>query len=54
MFDMCSSHRGQIVACDSVAEQVAGGDVAIGGVLIESFLVAGNQHLEPGEDLFEI
>lgn len=39
------------MACDSVADQVSAGNSAIGGVLIESFLVAGNQHLEPGEAL---
>lgn len=40
--------EGEVVACGSVAQQVAAGNTAIGGVLIESFLVAGNQKLEPG------
>lgn len=39
---------GQVVACESVADQVAGGSAVIGGVMIESFLEAGNQPLEPG------
>jgi len=41
-------YEGEVVACQSVADQVAGGNTAIGGVLIESFLVAGNQKLDPG------
>eukprot|EP00913_Durusdinium_trenchii_P035972 g33656.t1 len=41
-------YEGEVVACHSVAEQVSSGNTAIGGVLIESFLVAGNQKLEPG------
>ncbi|CAE7601007.1 aroG [Symbiodinium pilosum] len=41
-------YEGEVVACRSVADQVAAGNTAIGGVLIESFLVAGNQKLEPG------
>ncbi|CAJ1378977.1 unnamed protein product [Effrenium voratum] len=41
-------YEGEVVACRSVAEQVSAGNSAIGGVLIESFLVAGNQHLDPG------
>ncbi|CAK9067756.1 unnamed protein product [Durusdinium trenchii] len=41
-------YEGEVVACHSVAEQVSSGNPAIGGVLIESFLVAGNQKLEPG------
>jgi len=40
--------EGQLEACRSVAGQVAAGNVAIGGVMIESFLEAGNQKLEPG------
>mmetsp|Transcript_52971 Transcript_52971/g.95644 ORF Transcript_52971/g.95644 Transcript_52971/m.95644 type:complete len:284 (+) Transcript_52971:17-868(+) len=41
-------YENEVIACRSVAEQVAGGNTAIGGVLIESFLVAGNQKLDPG------
>jgi len=40
--------EGQLEACRSVAGQVAAGSEAIGGVMIESFLEAGNQTLEPG------
>ncbi|CAE8660671.1 unnamed protein product, partial [Polarella glacialis] len=40
--------EGQITACESVAEQVAAGSSVIGGFMIESFLEAGNQPLEPG------
>jgi len=38
------------VGCD-VAEQIAGGDQRIFGVMIESHLVAGNQKLETGKQL---
>lgn len=41
-------YENQAIACGSVAAQVAAGNTAIGGVMIESFLVAGNQHLDPG------
>ncbi|CAE7726454.1 Phospho-2-dehydro-3-deoxyheptonate aldolase [Symbiodinium microadriaticum] len=41
-------YEGEVVACRSVAEQVSAGNTGIGGVLIESFLVAGNQKLDPG------
>ncbi|PKH21000.1 3-deoxy-7-phosphoheptulonate synthase [Enterobacterales bacterium CwR94] len=41
----------QLVVCEDVAGQVAGGDTAIIGVMIESHLVEGNQSLESGEPL---
>jgi 3-deoxy-7-phosphoheptulonate synthase len=40
-------YRRQPVAALAVAEQVAGGEGAIAGVMLESFLVAGRQ--EPGD-----
>jgi len=41
-------HERQVISCGSVAAQVADGTKSIGGVLIESFLVAGRQNFEPG------
>lgn len=41
----------QIVAIGDVCQQVAGGETAICGVMIESHLVAGNQKLGKTEDL---
>lgn len=41
-------HEGQVLACQTAAQQVAAGSDKLGGVMIESFLKAGNQHLEPG------
>lgn len=41
-------HEGQLEACGSVADQVAAGSASIGGVMIESFLEAGSQPLDPG------
>jgi len=41
-------HEGQLISCRGVAEQVAAGSPAVGGVMIESFLEAGNQPLDPG------
>jgi len=41
-------HEGQVEACESVAAQVAGGASGLGGVMVESFLQAGNQPLDPG------
>jgi 3-deoxy-7-phosphoheptulonate synthase len=41
----------QVVAAQSVAAQVAGGDEAIVGLMLESFLVAGRQDLNGGEEL---
>ena len=42
--------RQPIVAAD-VAEQIAAGNGAIVGLMLESFLVAGRQTLEPGQPL---
>lgn len=41
----------QLVVSDDVSQQIAGGDKAIIGVMIESHLVEGNQNLESGEPL---
>lgn len=41
----------QLVVADDVAQQIAGGEKAIIGVMIESHLVEGNQNLESGEPL---
>ncbi len=41
----------QLVVSDDVSQQIAGGDKAIIGVMIESHLVEGNQSLESGEPL---
>jgi len=41
----------QLTVADDVAQQIAGGDKAIIGVMIESHLVEGNQSLESGEPL---
>jgi len=41
----------QIVVCHSVAEQIAGGDDRIMGVMIESHLKEGRQDLLPGKEL---
>ena len=41
----------QLVVSDDVAQQIAGGEKAIIGVMIESHLVEGNQNLESGEPL---
>ncbi len=42
--------RQPIVAAD-VGQQIAGGDTAIVGVMLESFLEAGRQELRPGAQL---
>ena len=44
-------HRNQPVVAASVAEQVAAGDKAIMGIMLESFLVDGRQELKPGVEL---
>ena len=44
-------HQKQLDVCHSVAEQVAGGDSRIFGVMVESHLKAGRQDLVPGEPL---
>ncbi len=41
----------QMLVADDVAQQIAGGEQAIIGVMIESHLVEGNQSLESGEPL---
>ncbi|HBV39554.1 MAG TPA: 3-deoxy-7-phosphoheptulonate synthase [Erwinia sp.] len=41
----------QLTVADDVAQQIAGGETAIIGVMIESHLVEGNQNLESGEPL---
>ncbi|MCX8961840.1 3-deoxy-7-phosphoheptulonate synthase AroG [Erwinia psidii] len=41
----------QLTVADDVAQQIAGGEKAITGVMIESHLVEGNQSLESGEPL---
>ncbi len=41
----------QIPVCADIAAQVAGGDVRIIGVMIESHLVAGRQDMVPGKEL---
>jgi len=41
----------QVVAAKSVADQIAGGNEAIVGLMLESFLVAGRQDLNGGEAL---
>ena len=41
----------QLTVADDVAQQIAGGEKAIIGVMIESHLVEGNQSLESGEPL---
>jgi len=41
----------QIPVCADIAQQVAGGDMRIVGVMIESHLVAGRQDLVPGKEL---
>lgn len=42
-------HRRQVVAADSVADQVAGGSWQIFGVMLESHLVEGRQDYTPGK-----
>lgn len=44
-------YQKQLVVADDVAQQIAGGEKAIIGVMIESHLVEGNQSLESGEPL---
>jgi 3-deoxy-7-phosphoheptulonate synthase len=45
------NHNNQIAVCANIGAQVAGGDVRIIGVMIESHLVAGRQDLIPGKPL---
>ena len=44
-------HRRQPEVAAQIAEQVAAGQRAINGVMLESFLVAGRQDLQPGQPL---
>ena len=44
-------HLRQAIVCHDVAEQVAGGNRNIIGVMLESNLVAGAQKLVPGQPL---
>ena len=44
-------HRRQIEVADAVAQQIAGGDVRIVGVMVESHLQEGRQDIVPGEAL---
>jgi 3-deoxy-7-phosphoheptulonate synthase len=41
----------QVPVCEAIAEQVAGGDERVVGVMVESHLVAGRQDLVPGKEL---
>ena len=41
----------QVPVCADIAQQVAGGDLRIIGVMVESHLVAGRQDLLPGKEL---
>jgi 3-deoxy-7-phosphoheptulonate synthase len=45
------NHNNQIAVCANIGKQVAGGDVRLIGVMIESHLVAGRQNLVPGQPL---
>jgi 3-deoxy-7-phosphoheptulonate synthase len=44
-------HERQLDVCESVAEQIAGGQRGIVGVMVESNLVAGRQEAPPGGEL---
>ncbi|GAA1661936.1 3-deoxy-7-phosphoheptulonate synthase [Catellatospora bangladeshensis] len=45
------SHERQAVVADEIAAQIAEGQHGIGGVMLESFIVAGRQDLDSGEPL---
>ncbi|AJC65674.1 MULTISPECIES: 3-deoxy-7-phosphoheptulonate synthase AroG [Dickeya] len=47
----CKQFKKQMDVCEDVCRQVAGGEKAIMGVMVESHLVEGNQNLESGEPL---
>ncbi len=47
----CKQFKKQLEVADDVAAQIAGGEKAIFGVMIESHLVEGSQSLESGEPL---
>ena len=44
-------HERQKQVAAEIADQIAGGNEAIVGVMLESFLVGGNQEFEPGADM---
>jgi 3-deoxy-7-phosphoheptulonate synthase len=44
-------HKQQINVAQSLADQMADGDTSVFGVMIESFLVEGNQKVEAIDDL---
>ncbi len=44
-------YENQVPVCADIAQQVAGGDSRIVGVMVESHLVAGRQDLMPGKEL---
>ncbi|MDI1464990.1 3-deoxy-7-phosphoheptulonate synthase [Catellatospora sp. KI3] len=45
------SHERQAVVSDEIAAQVAAGQTGIGGIMLESFIVAGRQELDSGQPL---
>ncbi|WP_159566560.1 3-deoxy-7-phosphoheptulonate synthase AroG [Budvicia diplopodorum] len=47
----CKQYKKQMEVCDSVCQQIAAGDAAITGVMVESHLVEGGQDLEGGKPL---
>jgi 3-deoxy-7-phosphoheptulonate synthase len=47
----CKQFKKQMEVCKDVCNQIAHGEKSIIGVMIESHLVEGNQHLESGEPL---
>lgn len=47
----CKQYKKQMEVCDSVCQQIAAGDTAITGVMVESHLVEGAQDLEGGQPL---
>ncbi|MDJ8845122.1 3-deoxy-7-phosphoheptulonate synthase AroG, partial [Salmonella enterica] len=47
----CKQFQKQMEVCADVCQQIAGGEKAIIGVMVESHLVEGNQSLESGQPL---
>lgn len=47
----CKQYKKQMDVCDSVSQQIAGGDTAITGVMVESHLIEGAQDLEGTQPL---
>ncbi len=45
------SHERQAVVADEIAAQIAEGQLGIGGIMLESFIVAGRQDLDSGRPL---